>query len=138
MDEVGEDLEVDMWERSTLLSVNDSASCAKLSIIQFKILHHIHDCKGRLATGGKAHMFQSCPVLSGCIGLPYTDVQTNAVMARFGTSLWLCMCVCTNLSYEGRVYINMSSVILLHLCICTILLMLNNYILIMKEHFRSN
>lgn len=46
--ELGEDLEDDIWE-SVLLRVNNSTSCAKLSIIQFKVLQRIHYSKARLA-----------------------------------------------------------------------------------------
>ena len=48
VDELGEDLEEDIWE-GTLLRINDSTSCAKLIIIQFKILHRIHYSKAKLA-----------------------------------------------------------------------------------------
>lgn len=48
VDELGENLEEDMWERA-LLRVNDSTSCTKRSIIQFKSLHGIHSSNGRLA-----------------------------------------------------------------------------------------
>ena len=47
-DELGEVLEENIWE-SALVRVNNSSSCAKLNIIQFKILHHIQYSKARLA-----------------------------------------------------------------------------------------
>lgn len=107
--ELGEDLEEDTWE-SALLRVNNSTSCAKLNIIQFKILHRIHYSKARLAKiypntdascdrcknspADLTHMFWSCPalaiywstifkMLSEALNI---DLQPNAAMAIFGTS----------------------------------------------------
>lgn len=75
--ELGGELESeDIWD-NTLLKVNGSTSCARLSIIQFKILHRIHYSKAKLARiypnveancdrcrhtpANLSHMFWLCP-----------------------------------------------------------------------------
>lgn len=107
VDELGENLEEDVWE-SALLRVNDSTSCAKLSIIQFKILHRIHYSKVRLARmfpnidascdrcrntpADLTHMFWSCPTLATYWSTIFKtlsealniDLQPSATMAIFG------------------------------------------------------
>ena len=109
VDELGEDLEEDIWD-SALLRVNDSSSCARLSIIQFKILHRIHCSKARLAEiypntdascdrcrntpADLTHMFWSCSALTSYWFAIFKtlsealdmDLQPCAVMAIFGTT----------------------------------------------------
>lgn len=46
--ELGEDMEEDEWN-CALQRINNSTSCARLSIIQFKVLHQAHFSKARLA-----------------------------------------------------------------------------------------
>ena len=106
-DELGEDMEDDMWN-CALLRVNDSTSCAKLSIIQFKVLHRTHFSKARLAKiypdsdascnrchhtpANLTHMFWSCPALVTYWSMIFktlsealnTDFQPNAAAAIFG------------------------------------------------------
>ncbi|XDV36150.1 hypothetical protein PO909_005994 [Leuciscus waleckii] len=72
-------LSEDFWEKA-LRAVNSSSSCARFSLIQFKVVHRIHFSKARLAKiypGGQdegcnrcsqtpcdlTHMFWSCPKL---------------------------------------------------------------------------
>ena len=107
-DELGEVLEEDIWE-SALLRVNNSSTCAKLNILQFKILHHIHYSKARLAKiypnidascdrcqntpADLTHMFWSCPALATYWSTIFKmlsealniDLQPNAAKAIFGT-----------------------------------------------------
>lgn len=46
--ELGFDL-TDEWWRETLIRVNSTSLCARLSLIQFKVLHKIHFTKNRLS-----------------------------------------------------------------------------------------
>ena len=48
VDELGEDLKEDAWNTG-LQRVNDSSSCAKLSMIQFKVLHCTNSSRVKLA-----------------------------------------------------------------------------------------
>ena len=106
-DELGEDMEDDMWN-CALQRVNDSTSCAKLNIIQFKVLHRTHFSKARLAKiypnsdascnrchhtpANLTHMFWSCPALVTYWSMIFktisealnTDFQPNAAVAIFG------------------------------------------------------
>ena len=106
-DELGEDMEDDMWN-CALQRVNDSTSCAKLNIIQFKVLHRTHFSKARLAKiypnsdascnrchhtpANLTHMFWSCPALVTYWSMIFktisealnTDFLPNAAVAIFG------------------------------------------------------
>lgn len=105
--ELGEDLEENIWI-SALQRVNDSSSCAKLSMIQFKVLHRIHYSKARLAKiypntdagcnrcrstpANLTHMFWLCPsLMSYWSGIFRTlseildvSLQPSAATAIFG------------------------------------------------------
>lgn len=107
--ELEEELEEETWANA-LLRVNDSTSCAKLNIIQFKVLHRIHYSKARLAkiypnvdascdrcrnsSASLTHMFWSCPALTSYWSIIFKtlsealniDLQPNAYMAIFGTT----------------------------------------------------
>lgn len=107
--ELGVDLEEEIWE-SALLRVNNSTFCAKLNIIQFKILHRIHYSKARLArifpnidascescrnpSADLTHMFWSCPTLKAYWSTIFNtlsealnvELQPNAVMGIFGVT----------------------------------------------------
>ena len=110
MRELGEDLEEDIWN-AALRNVNGSSSCARLCVIQFKILHRVHFSKARLAKiypnsdpscdrchntpADLVHMFFSCPslitywsmifkTLSDALNI---DFQPNAVTAIFGIAV---------------------------------------------------
>lgn len=103
------DLEEETWE-SALLRVNNSTFCAKLTIIQFKILHRIHYSKARLAkifpnidascercrnpSADLIHMFWSCPTLKAYWSTIFNtlsealnvELQPNAAMGIFGVT----------------------------------------------------
>ena len=107
VEELGEDIEEDMWI-SALQRVNDSSSCARLGIIQFKVVHRAHFSKARLskiypnitancdrchnAPANLTHMFWSCPVLAPFWSVIFEtlskalhiDLQPNAAAAIFG------------------------------------------------------
>lgn len=109
VDELRKDLEEDIWE-SALQWVNDSTSCAKLSIIKFKSPHHIHYSKARLAKvypntdascdrcrntpADSTHMFWSSPALATYWSTIFKmlsealniNLQTNVAVAIFGTT----------------------------------------------------
>ena len=69
----------DGWWREALIRVNSTSSCARLSLIQFKVLHKIHFTRNRLSRlfpgtndicdrcglspADHVHMFFSCPKL---------------------------------------------------------------------------
>lgn len=100
-------MEADIWS-SALHCVNNSTACAKLSIIQFKVLHRTHNSKARLAKiypntdancdrcrntpANLTHMFWSCPALTTNWSAIYKtlsevlniDLQPNATSAIFG------------------------------------------------------
>lgn len=79
-DELGIDLPEEYWAKA-LKRVNSSSSCARLGLIQFKVLHRVHLSKARLASiypgtdascdkcsfspANLVHSFWSCPQLSG-------------------------------------------------------------------------
>lgn len=107
VDELGEDIDDDMWNNA-LQRVNDSSSCAKLSVIQFKVVHRAHFSKARLskiypnvsascdrchnAPANLTHMFWSCPGLAPYWSVIFEtlskalniDLQPSAVAAIFG------------------------------------------------------
>lgn len=76
--ELGFDL-TDEWWREAMIRVNSTSSCARLSLIQFKVFHKIHFTKNRLSRlfpgtndtcdrcglspADHVHMFFSCPKL---------------------------------------------------------------------------
>lgn len=45
---MGEKLEEEVWD-SALQRINDSSLCARLNLIQFKVVHRAHLSKSRLA-----------------------------------------------------------------------------------------
>lgn len=78
-DELGSPLANDEWQES-LTIVNGSTSCARLSLIQFKVIHRIYFTNSKLhskiyanvsdacnrcnlSPTNKTHMFWSCPCL---------------------------------------------------------------------------
>lgn len=78
--ELGIQLQDPWWERAKL-QVNSSSSCARLNLIQFKVLHRMHFSKAKLAKifpgsseacnrcafvpADLAHTFSSCSKLTG-------------------------------------------------------------------------
>lgn len=110
MDELGQDVEDDIWN-CILQRVNDSTSCAKLNIIQFKVLHRAHFSKARLVKiypysdascdrcnstpANLTHMFCSCPALSTYWSVIFKtlsealniDLHPNALSAIFGVTV---------------------------------------------------
>uniref|UniRef100_A0A3B3HDP0 Reverse transcriptase domain-containing protein n=1 Tax=Oryzias latipes TaxID=8090 RepID=A0A3B3HDP0_ORYLA len=109
VNELGEELalEDDIWN-DALLRVNGSSSCAKLNLIQFKVVHRIHYSKAKLAKiypnveascdrchhtpADLTHMFWLCPSLTSYWSVIFKtlsqalkiDLEPNAAMAIFG------------------------------------------------------
>ena len=103
-DELGIDLPEEYWAKA-LKRVNSSSSCARLGLIQFKVLHRVHLSKARLASiypgtdascdkcsfspANLVHSFWSCPQLSGYWAIVFKTLsEALGVMLEPYSNIW--------------------------------------------------